>query len=77
MILIPFKKCCKNTTEVIDTIERIFIDIENKKDLDNFKVSKTMKRGVGAAIVDAVILEPNISGIGFDFKKLIDYFRKK
>ncbi|SDX27165.1 hypothetical protein SAMN05444410_11247 [Hydrobacter penzbergensis] len=36
-----------------------------------------MKRGIGNAIVDAVILGPNIGGVGFDFKKLIDYFRKK
>ncbi len=77
MILIPFKKFCKTTTEVITTFEKIFIDIENQKDLDDFKISRTMKRGIGTAIVDAVILEPNIAGIGFDFKKMIDYFRKK
>ena len=56
---------------------KIFIDIENQKDLGDFKISRTMKRGIGNAIVDAVILGPNIGGVGFDFKKLIDYFRKK
>jgi hypothetical protein len=29
-----------------------------------------MKRGVAGALVDAVILQPKVGGIGFDLKKL-------
>jgi hypothetical protein len=28
-----------------------------------------MRRGVAGALVDAVILQPNVSGVGFDLKK--------
>lgn len=77
MILIPFKNFCKTTTEVIDIIEKVFKDIENQKDLNDFSIARIMKRGLGMAIVDALILEPNIGGVGFDFKKLLSYFKKK
>ena len=77
LILIPLKKFCTNTTEVISLIEGVFLDIEAKKDLSNFRVAKEIKRGIGSAIVDSIILEPNISGIGFSFNKLINYLRRK
>jgi hypothetical protein len=32
-----------------------------------------MKKGFGRALVDAVVLQPNISGIGFNLKKIIEY----
>ena len=32
-------------------------------------------KGVGRAIVDSIILEPNFSGIGFSFNKLKDYLK--
>ena len=69
LILIPLRKCCKNTTDVIDLIHKIFSDIQQNKDLDDFKVRREMKKGIGRALADALILEPNFSGIGFDFKK--------
>ncbi|SDX27200.1 hypothetical protein SAMN05444410_11248 [Hydrobacter penzbergensis] len=31
MILIPFKKCCKNTTEVIDTIEKYLLTLKIRR----------------------------------------------
>lgn len=76
LILIPLKKFCSNTSEVVSLIERLFSDITEGKDLSNFKIAKEAQKGVGSAIVDALILEPNISGIGFSFKKLGGYFRK-
>jgi len=36
-----------------------------------------MKKGFGNALIDGLILEPNVGGIGFNFNKLIDYFRIK
>jgi len=71
LILIPFKRMCTTTGEVISIIEKIFQDIAEAKDLSVFKIAKEMKKGVGKAIVDAVILEPNFSGVGFDFRKFL------
>ncbi|EDU3846309.1 hypothetical protein CBJ89_003396 [Salmonella enterica subsp. enterica serovar Essen] len=77
LILIPLKKFCTNTTEVISLIGRVFSDIESKKDLSDFRIAKEIKKGIGSAIVDSIILEPNISGIGFSFNKLINYLRNR
>lgn len=75
LILVPLKKFCKTTTEVVSLIEKLFIDIEAGRDLSEFKIAKEVNKGVGSAILDSVILEPNISGVGFSFKKLGNYFR--
>lgn len=69
LILVPLRRVCKTTTDVINLIDKIFTDIQQQKDLEDFKVKKEMKRGVGKAIADALILEPNISGVGFNFKR--------
>ncbi|MBT3029506.1 MAG: hypothetical protein KME36_00180 [Candidatus Thiodiazotropha sp. (ex Lucina pensylvanica)] len=77
LILIPLKIFCTTTTEVINLLEKIFSDIGKGLDLSDFSVAKEVKKGVGAAVVDSIILEPNISGVGFSFKKLINYLREK
>ena len=69
LILIPLRKCCKDTTDVITLIHKIFSDIQQQKDLDDFKVRREMKKGIGRALADALILEPNFAGIGFNFKQ--------
>jgi len=71
LILIPFKQMCTTTGEVISIIEKIFQDIADAKDLSAFKISKEMKKGMGRAIVDAVILEPNFYGVGFSLRKFL------
>ena len=75
LVLIPLKKCCSTTTDVVTLIEKLFSDIKAGKDLSDFMVAKEAQKGIGSAIVDSIILEPNISGIGFSFKKLGEYFR--
>lgn len=75
LILIPFKKFCETTNQVLTLIETVFKDIEAQKDLSEFKIAKEMNKGVGRAIVDSIILEPNFSGIGFSFNKLKDYLK--
>lgn len=72
MILIPFKECCNNEKDVMTIINSVFSDIENGKDLSNFSISKKNKKGVGRHIVDSVILQPNLNGIGIDIKKLLN-----
>ena len=77
MILVPLKKFCSTTTDVISLVEKMFNDIKAHKDLKDFRVYKEMKKGLGHALADAIILEPNFGGIGFSFSKMINYFRKK
>jgi hypothetical protein len=77
MILIPLKKVCSTTTQVVSLIEKIFNDIKNQKDLDDFRIARELKKGIGRALADAVILEPNFAGMGFSFKKMIEYFKNK
>lgn len=76
MILIPIRKFCKSSTDVIELIDKIFKDIKGKKVLNDFVVSKVIKKDKGRNIVDSLILEPNISGVGIDLKKLIKSFSK-
>ena len=77
LILIPLKKFCDSTSEVITLVEKLFNDIKEKKDLDDFRVAKEMRKGFGRALADAVILEPNFAGMGFSFTKMIEYFKNK
>jgi len=76
MVLIPLKKHCKDTSDVVDLIQKIFVQIKKGEDLDNFKMTKEKKRGIGGAIANSIILEPNVGGVGFSFNKLRDYFNK-
>lgn len=75
LILIPFKKFCETTNQVLTLIEKIFKDIEEKKELSDFQIAKQMNKGIGRAIVDSIILEPNFSGIGISLRKLKDFLK--
>lgn len=77
LIFIPLKKFCHTTSDVVTLVEKLFNDIIRKKDLSDFAISKQSKKGVGRALADSMILQPNISGIGFDFNKFIDYLKEK
>ena len=77
LIIIPFKKFCKSSTEVVGLIQKVFSDIKEQKDLSDFTIAREIKKGRGSAIADAIILEPNVAGIGVDLKKLIGRFFDK
>lgn len=51
-------------------IHRAFEDIKAKKRLPEFHAANHVRRGAGGALFDAVTLQPEIGGIGFDEKKL-------
>ena len=74
IILIPLRKCCSNSTEVILLIKKIFDDINKNMELKDFTVHKEMNKGIGKRFLDGVILKPSFQGIGFDFKA---FFNKK
>lgn len=50
LILVPFKRMCTTTGDVISIIEKVFQDIAEAKDLSAFKIAKEMKKGIGKAI---------------------------
>jgi hypothetical protein len=77
LLLIPLRNICKTADEVADLIHRLFEDIKSKKRLSAFQAAKRMKRGVGGALVDAVILQPKVGGVGFDVKKLLGLRNEK
>lgn len=75
LLLIPCGKICKTDTEVVALIEKIFDDIESKKKLTDFEVAKILNKGENGAIIDALILQPNVSGVGIDLRKIFKYFK--
>ncbi len=73
MIFIPLKKFCKTTSEVYELISKLFTDIQEQKDLKDFRIAKELKKGIGRALADSLILEPNFAGVGLDLKTVYDY----
>lgn len=71
LLLIPLKKVCKSAQDVADLVQQIFEDIEAEKPLTGFRIKSEMKKRAGRSIVDAVVLEPNIAGVGVDVKKVL------
>jgi hypothetical protein len=76
LLLLPLRKICTSPQDVADLIQRVFEDIKSKKRLSDFQAAKQMRRGVAGALVDAVILQPKLGGIGFDLKKFFTSGRK-
>jgi len=76
LILFPLKKHCKDSTEVVTLIQTIFTKIKNGDDLDSFQITHEKKKGIGRAIANSIMLEPNFAGVGFSFNRLRDYFNK-
>jgi hypothetical protein len=77
LLLLPLRKVCQTAADVADLIQRVFEDIKSKKRLSDFQAAQRMQRGVAGALVDAVILQPGIGGIGFDLKKFFSVTRGK
>ncbi len=73
LLLIPLKSVCETTDDVINLINSIFNDIKQKKELTGFAVTKSIRKGGGRRFADAIILEPNFSGIGINLKKLFNW----
>ena len=70
LLLVPLRRICKSVEDVVVLIQHVFDDIKERKQLSEFEAAKSMKRGVAGALVDAVILQPKVGGIGVDLKKL-------
>lgn len=70
LLLVPLRKACRDTHDVVELIQSIFRDIKNKKKLSGFTVTQRIKKDGIKHFADALILEPNLSGIGIDLKKI-------
>ena len=66
IVLIKLRDICKTPLDAINLIKKIFQDIKNKRKLKDLKIAKGIKKGVRGALVDALILEPNFSGLEVD-----------
>ncbi|KPA13372.1 hypothetical protein MHK_006421, partial [Candidatus Magnetomorum sp. HK-1] len=56
LILIPIKLICRNSNDVAVLINKIFNDIEYKKAIKDFEISKIIKKGENNPLVDTLIL---------------------
>jgi hypothetical protein len=74
-ILVPLIKVCKTENDVMTLVTRVIYDIENKKDLNDFRVLKELNPSFGRAFLNSIILEPNFNGVGFSFNRLRDYLK--
>lgn len=77
LIFIPLREHCKNTSDVMSLIEKIFRDIAEKKPLGGFVVAKEIAAGRDGAISDALILKPAIWGVGVDLKAAWQAIKRK
>ncbi|HMI78963.1 MAG TPA: hypothetical protein VK484_09215, partial [Ferruginibacter sp.] len=77
LIFLEIGKICKSPQDVIKLLEKIFKDIQEKKEIKNFKVKKELKAGIGKVLNDTMILEPNIAGIGVNLNNLFKFLGRK
>ncbi len=72
LLLIPLKKCCATTTDVVNLIHRVFRDIEGKSALQDFEVVNSFRKAERRSLTDAIVLQPNFGGVGIDLRKLFE-----
>jgi hypothetical protein len=77
LIFLEIGKICKSPQDVIKLLEKIFKDIQDKKEIKNFIVKKELKSGVGKILNDTIILEPNFAGLGVSINNLFRFLSKK
>lgn len=77
LIFLEIGKICKSPQDVIKLLEKIFKDIQEKKEIKDFIVKKELKSGVGKILNDTLILEPNFAGIGVNINNLFRFLGKK
>lgn len=75
LLLIPLRGVCTSPEQVAPLLESIFQDIQEKRALSQFKAGERMTAGSDGALVDALILKPNFSGIGIDLNRIVEFFR--
>ena len=64
LIFLEIRKICPHPQDVVVLLEKIFQDIKDHKAIQDFRVKKELKGGIGKILNDTLILEPNLGGIG-------------
>ncbi|MFW0714434.1 hypothetical protein [Pedobacter sp. N23S346] len=77
IVFLEIGKICKSPQDVIKLLEKVFKDIQDKKEIRDFQVKKELKSGIGKILNDTIILEPNIAGVGVNINNLFRFLRKK
>lgn len=75
LVFLKIKGICKTPADVISLLEKLFIDIKAKKSIEDFSIVKEQRKGEHGALVDALILEPNLGGFGVDLRKLMNWVK--
>lgn len=75
LIFIKIRDVCKAPGDVILLLEKVFKDISAHKKIKDFSIARELRSGEHSSFVDALILEPNISGVGVDVKKMISWVK--
>jgi hypothetical protein len=75
LIFLKIRELCKNPGDVVVLLEKIFGDIKERRKIKDFTIVREMRKGEHGALVDALILEPNVGGLGVDVKKLVNWFK--
>lgn len=70
LVLVPLREVCTTETEVVQVVGRLFEDIKEGRALRDFTVARELRAGEAGVLQDALVLQPNFSGIGVDLPKL-------
>ena len=73
LLLIPLKKVCKTTEDVVELIKSIFADIATGINPISFQVAKEIKKNQNGRFADALMLEPNFVGLGVKLPSLFKW----
>lgn len=77
IIFLKIRDICKQPSDVVNLIEKIFTDISEKKEIQNFVITRELRASEHGAFVDALILEPNFAGFGVNIKKLVAWGKSR
>lgn len=75
LVLIPLKKACKSTEQVIELIKSIFTDIKGGKTPVSFAIAKEIRKSESGRFADALLLEPNWNGLGVKLPQLFEWIK--
>lgn len=77
VVLIPLRRFCPSPTDVVPLVQGIFDDLAQGRDLREFRIAKEVHRGESGAFTDALILEPNIAGLGVNLRAMLQWVQAR
>jgi len=77
LIFLKIRELCATPSDVVSLIEKLFTDIKEHKTIKDFTISKELRASEHGCLVDALILEPNIGGLGVNIKQLVAWGKSR